>query len=80
MKKQPYEGLLCSNEGLELVANVFRSFLVRYLERKFTKGVVFLVPMPDMDIGIIALLLKLWSSNSQHSIAVNWSTTRRVQL
>ena len=33
MKKQPYEVLLCINEGLELVANVFQTFLVRYLER-----------------------------------------------
>ena len=68
MKKQPYEVLLCINEGLELVANVFQSFLARYLERKFTKRVVLLVPMPDMDIGITALLLKLRSSNSRHNL------------
>ena len=36
--------------------------------------------MPDTDIDITALLLKLRSSNSQHNIAVNWLTTRRVQL
>ena len=80
IKKQPYEVLLCINEGLELVAIVFKSFLVRYLERKFANGVVLLVPMPDTDIGITALLLKLQSSNSRHSIGVNWSTTRHAQL
>ena len=36
--------------------------------------------MPDTDIGITALLLKLRSSNSRHNIAVNWLTTRRIQL
>ena len=36
--------------------------------------------MPVTDIDITALLLKLQSSNSQHNIAVNWLTTRRVQL
>ena len=36
--------------------------------------------MPDTDIGITALLLKLQSSNSRHNIAVNWLTTRCVQL
>ena len=56
MKKQPYEVFLCINEGLELVANVFKSFLARYLERKFVKRVVLLVPMPDTDIDITALL------------------------
>ena len=63
-----------------MAANVFKNFLARYLERKFAKRVVLLVPMPDMDIDITALLLKLQSSNSQHNIAVNWLTTRRVQL
>ena len=80
MKNQPYEVFLCINEGLELVAHVFKSFLARYLERKFAKRAVLLVPMPDMDIDITALLLKLRSSNSRHNIAVNWLTTRRVQL
>ena len=80
MKKQPYEVLLCINEGLELVANVFQSFLARYLERNFAKRAVLLVPMPDTDIGITALLLKLRSSNSRHNIAVSWLTTRHVQL
>ena len=41
---------------------------------------VLLVLMPDMDIGITASLLKLWSSNSRHNIGVNWLTTRHVQL
>ena len=63
-----------------MVANVFKSFLARYLERKFAKRAVLLVPIPDMDIEITALLLKLQSSNSQHNIAVNWLTTKRVQL
>ena len=76
MKKQPYEVFLCINKGLELVANVFKSFLARYLERKFAKRAILLVPMPDMT----ALLLKLRSSNSRHNIAVNWLTTRRVQF
>ena len=80
MKKQPYELLLCINESLELVVNVFQSFLAKYLERNFAKRVVLLVPMPDTDIGITALPLKLRSSNSRHNIAVNWLTTRRVQL
>ena len=80
MKKQSYEVFLCINEGLELVANVFKSFLARCLERKFVKRAVLLVPMPDTDIDIIALLLKLRNSNSRHNIAVNWLTTRRVQL
>ena len=80
MKKQPYELLLCIHKGLELVANVFQSFVARYLERKFDKRVVLLVPMPDTDIGITALLIQLRTSNSQHNIAVNWLTTRRVQL
>ena len=71
---------MCINEGLELVANVFQSFLARYLERNFAKRVVLLVPMPDTDIGITALLLKLRSSNPQHNIAVSCLTTRRVQL
>ena len=39
-----------------------------------------LVPIPDTDIVITALLLKLRSSNSRHNIAVNWLTTRRIQL
>ena len=77
MKKQSYEVLLCINKDLELVA---KSFLVRYLERKFAKRAVLFVPVPDMDIGITALLLKLQSSNSQHSIVVNWLTTNHVQL
>ena len=80
VKKQPYEVLLCINEGLELVANVFQSFLARYLERNFAKRVVLLVPMPDTDIGTTALLLKLRSSNPRHNIAVSCLTTRRVQL
>ena len=80
MKKQPYEVLLCINESLELVVNVFQSFLAKYLERNFAKRVVLLVPMPDTDIGITALPLKLRSSNSRHNIAVSWLTTRRVQL
>ena len=58
-------------KGLELVDNVFKSFLARYVERKFTKKAVLLVPVPDTDIGITALLLKLQSSNSRRNIAVN---------
>ena len=80
VKKQLCQVLLYIKEGLELVANVFKNFLARYLERKFVKRAVLLVPMPDTDIGITALLLKLRSSNSRHNIAVNWLTTRRVQL
>ena len=64
MKKQPYEVLSCINKCSELVANVFESFLVRYLERKFIKRAILLVPVPDTDIGITALLLKLQSLNS----------------
>ena len=75
-----YTVVLCCKEGLELVANVFKSFLATYLATKFTKKVVLLVHMPDTDIGITALLLKLRSSNSRHDIAVNCLTTRRVQL
>ena len=57
MKKQPYEVLSCINKCSKLVANVFESFLVRYLERKFIKRAILLVPVPDTDIGITALLL-----------------------
>ena len=64
MKKQPCQVLLYIKEGLELVANVFKSFLARYLEKKFAKRVVLFVPMSDTDIDITALLLKLRSSNS----------------
>ena len=77
VKKQLCQVLLYIKEGLELVANVFKNFLARYLEKKFAKRMVLLVPMPDTDIDITALLL---SSNSRHNIAVNWLTTRRVQL
>ena len=80
VKKQLCQVLLYVKEGLGLVANVFKSFLARYLARKFDKRVVLLVLMPDTDIGITASLLKLWSSNSRHNIGVNWLTTRRVQL
>ena len=80
VKKQLCQVLLYITEGLELVANVFKSFLTTYLARKFDKRVVLLVLMPDTDIGITASLLKLRSSNSRHSIGVNWLTTRRVQL
>ena len=48
--------------------------------RKVTKMVVLLVPMPDMDIDTTTFLLKLRGSSSRHNIAVNWLTTRRVQL
>ena len=47
---------------------------------KFTKRVVLLMPMPDTDIDKTASLLKLRSSNSRYNVAVNWLTTRRVQL
>ena len=80
VKKQLCQTLLYIKEGLESVANNFKSFLARYLVRKVTKMCVLLVPMPDMDIDTTALLLKLRSSNSRHNIAVNWLTTRRVQL
>ena len=80
MQKQLCQVLLYIKEGLELVANVFKSFLATYLARKFDKRVALLVLMPDTDIGITALPLKLRSSNSRHNIAVSWLTTRRVQL
>ena len=36
--------------------------------------------MPDTDIGITALLLKLRSSNSRHNVAANLLITKLVQL
>ena len=64
MKKQLYVVLLFINKGLELIANFFQSFPATYLERKFAKSVILLVPMPDTNIGITASLLTFWGSNS----------------